>query len=153
MENQTPIEYCQQQITHFERKASHNKREALWCFKFIMVGTLLAPLLVTLGTEFWLSKVLPSVLSVFAAFCTAWLQLRKPQELWSLYRTTQRELEDHLTKFQHAVNEYEGAVNKEKLLVENVAKLSIQAHRNWVSLVPVPDSLLKNEKEPQRDSS
>lgn len=142
---QTAVEYCCQQINHFKDKSDHNKSEALWCFRLIMLGTLLAPLFVTLGTEVWTSKIIPSLLSVLAAFCTAWLQLRKPQELWSLYRTAQRELENHAVKHQHCIEEYKSSNEPDKLLVESIAKLSLNTHKKWVPTVPNPESLPKEK--------
>ena len=138
---ETPAHYCEKQISHFKEKAIHNKSEALWCFRLIMVSTLLAPLFVTLGAEVWTSKVIPSLLSVLAAFCTAWIQLRKPQELWSLYRTAQRELEDQLVKYTYQIEGYENTETADKLLAKNVAKLSLQTHQKWVAMVPTSDKL------------
>lgn len=139
--NKNATDYCQEKIQHFTKKAAHNKTESLWCFRLIMVSTLLIPVLVTLGTDIWFSKVIPSLLSALAAFCTAWIQLRKPQELWSLYRTTQRELEDQLIKYQYQLEEYEVSENIDKLLVKNVANLTLQTHQKWIPIVPNPDSL------------
>lgn len=139
--NKNATDYCQEKIQHFKNKAAHNKTESLWCFRLIMVSTLLIPVLVTLGTDIWFSKVIPSLLSALAAFCTAWIQLRKPQELWSLYRTTQRELEDQLIKYQYQLEEYEVSKDIDKLLVKNVANLTLQTHHKWIPIVPNPDSL------------
>ncbi|MDH5925057.1 DUF4231 domain-containing protein [Vibrio lentus] len=137
----SPVEYCQQQINHFKEKASHNKNEALWCFRIIMAGTLLAPVFVTLGVELWTAKVIPSLLSVLAAFCTAWIQLRKPQSLWPLYRTAQRELENHLTKYRYKIEDYGDSDTADQLLAQNVAELSFSIHNKWIPIVPSPDRL------------
>lgn len=138
---QTSTDYCQKKIDHFREKAGHNKTEALWCFRLIMGSTLLVPLFIALGPEVWSSKVVPSFLSALAAFCTAWIQLRKPQELWTLYRTTQRELEDQLVKHKYQLEDYESSENADKLLVKNVAKLTLQTHQKWMPIVPSPDNL------------
>ncbi|MCE9780955.1 DUF4231 domain-containing protein [Shewanella algae] len=131
-----PLEYCQNQISHFQSKASHNKKEALWCFRLVMIGSLLAPIFVSLGVDVWTEKVIPSILSTMAAFCTAWIQLRKPNELWSLYRTTQRELESHLVHYTYGIDNYSDTENADKLLVKNVTYLSLKAHQKWIPIVP-----------------
>lgn len=138
---QTSIQYCQKQIEHFSKKASHNKAEALWCFRILMGSTLLVPLFVTLGTEVWSSKVTPSSLSALAAFCTAWIQLRKPQELWTLYRTVQRNLEDQLIKYEYKLEDYENSDDLDKTLAQNVSNLTLQAHQKWALIAPNPDNL------------
>ncbi|RPA58868.1 DUF4231 domain-containing protein [Shewanella frigidimarina] len=138
-EEKEATSYCQEKIEHFKAKAAHNKAETLWCFRLIMISTLLVPLFVGLGTEVWISKGVPSFLSGLAAFCTAWIQLRKPQELWTLYRTTQRELEDQLTQFNYRFGDYDSSDDTNKLLAQNVAKLTLQTHHKWMPIVPSPD--------------
>lgn len=149
---QTAEEFCVAVIRGFEEKASHNKNESMRCFWVSMGGALLIPVFVTLGSgiaealgflnlQFWLAKVIPSLLSVCVAFSTGWLQLRKPQQLWSLYRTSQRELEDNLQKYRFSVGDYAEAKNKEKMLVERVTKIALDAHYAWLPMVPNPESI------------
>jgi hypothetical protein len=148
----SPEEFCKYIICGFKAKSSHNKRESMLCFWLSMGGALAAPIFVTLGDDmakflgaygsvFILSKLIPSVLSVAVAFSTAWLQLRKPQQLWALYRTSQRALEDHLCKFQYGISEYGEHENPEKLLVENVSKIALDAHYSWLPMVPNPEDI------------
>ena len=141
VQTQASTDYCQEKIDHFREKAAHNKTEALWCFRLIMGSTLLVPLFIALGPDVWSSKVIPSFLSALAAFCTAWIQLRKPQELWTLYRTTQRELEDQLVKHNYLLDDYENSDDANKLLAQNVARLTLQTHQKWMPIVPSPDNL------------
>ncbi|MCB5461756.1 DUF4231 domain-containing protein [Vibrio lentus] len=131
-------EYGVEQAKHFQKKAEHNKRESLWCFRVIMGCTLAAPVLVGLGEGFWLGKVTPSVLSALAAFCTAWVQLRKPNELWSLYRHTQREIETQITRFDFQVGEFKSLDDEggNRLLALNVSQISIDTSKRWSSKVP-----------------
>src|SRR4051794_39905675 len=86
----------------FERKATHNKTEALLCFSTVIGCSLLAPMFVTLGEGLVWGKIIPSALSLLAAGMTTWLQLRKPQQLWALYRTCQRRLEYQQAAFTYA---------------------------------------------------
>ncbi|MBG9994376.1 DUF4231 domain-containing protein [Pseudoalteromonas sp. NZS127_1] len=130
--------YGIEQLNHFKDKAAHNKFESLWCFRLIMVSTLTAPLFVTLTDGFWLSKVTPSVLSAFAAFSTAWLQLRKPQDLWALYRGAERLIEDQITQYDFLSGSYKGKDQLEasQLLVENISKVKLDTHNTWAKKVP-----------------
>ncbi|GGI18273.1 DUF4231 domain-containing protein [Oxalicibacterium faecigallinarum] len=144
--------FCVDLIEGFKKKATHNKEESMLCFWASMGGALLVPFFVTLGRDigtavgcddaiFWLEKVIPSLLSVCVAFSTGWLQLRKPQQLWSLYRTSQRELEDNLQKFRFAVGEYAVVESSEKLLIERVTKIALDAHYAWLPMVPNPEKI------------
>lgn len=140
-------ELCRRAIEEFKGKSDHNKREAMLCFVTAMLGTLGAPLFVTLGEElsvqltwtpFFLSKFIPSLLSLAAAFSTAWLQLRKPQQLWTLYRTAQRDLEEIYRAYQFKLDDFSGAMEPEKLLAETVSGIYKKTHASWVPLVPSP---------------
>src|SRR5829696_1738539 len=99
IDNEAPLEFCDRLIRGFSTKADKKKIEAVACFLLVITSTLSAPLFVTLGTGVLWGKVVPSALSLAAAGATAWLQLRKPQQLWTMYRSAQRELEDHRTRF------------------------------------------------------
>ena len=149
---QNPEEFCLAVIRGFEGKASHNKNESMLCFWASMGGALLIPVFITLGpgvaeslacpsADFWLGKVFPSLISVCVAFSTGWLQLRKPQQLWSLYRTSQRELEDNLHKYRFSVGIYADTENSEKILVEKVTKIALDAHYSWLPIVPNPENM------------
>lgn len=147
---QSPEDLCKSTIQIFKSKANHNKNESMFCFWASMGGALVAPLFVTLGADiamilgkfgsvFVLSKLIPTLLSIGVAFSTAWLQLRKPQQLWALYRTTQRKLEDNLYKWRYNILEYENHPNAEGFLVENVSKIALEAHYAWLPIVPNPE--------------
>ncbi|ENI4130592.1 DUF4231 domain-containing protein [Vibrio fluvialis] len=136
-------EYGTEQAEHFKKKADHNKKESLWCFRIIMFGTLSAPLLVGLGEGILYAKVLPSILSAVAAFCTAWLQLRKPQDLWSIYRNAQRQIEVQITHFDFNVAEYTGLDEGKasELLALTVSNLVLETNSRWTKHVPNPSNL------------
>ncbi|MEB8475011.1 DUF4231 domain-containing protein [Acidithiobacillus ferriphilus] len=147
---QSADSFCVAMIRGFEEKATHNKSESMLCFWTSMGGSLLVPVFVTLGpgmagalgfpgAGFWLGKVIPSLLSVCVAFSTGWLQLRKPQQLWPLYRTSQRELEDNLHKYRFSVDDYSDAGDRDKLLVERATKIARDAHYAWLPMVPNPE--------------
>lgn len=135
--------YGNAQALHYKRKADHNKSESIWCFRSVMVCSLLAPLFVSLGDGIWVSKVIPSGLSAIAAFSTAWLQLRKPQTLWTVYRTAQRKIETTLVHYRYGVDVYEGLTNEtaDKLLIYKVTCFASEAHNTWTKAVPDAMSL------------
>lgn len=139
---QDPQQFAKETIAGFKRKADHNKNESLACFVLVVACSLLSPLFVTLGEGLLLGKIIPSVLSLVAAGSTAWLQLRKPQSLWSLYRDCQRRLEDHLCRFQYRLAEYSADdPTREALLADAVRRVAWDAHERWLPLVPTPEAL------------
>jgi SMODS and SLOG-associating 2TM effector domain 1 len=138
---ETAQQFCERTINGLRKKADHNKREALWTFMAVIAATLATPVFVTLGPGIVLGKVVPSVLSLMAAACTTWLQQRKPQQLWAMYRTAQRELEDQQTRHRFALSPYEGVAAPDKMLAERVAEIALGLHHQWVPLVPNPDGL------------
>jgi Protein of unknown function (DUF4231) len=151
-ENKNPEEFCKTIITGFKKKSSHNKNESMVCFWLSMGGALAVPVFVTLGDDmarmlgdygssFVFSKLVPTILSAAVAFSTAWLQLRKPQQLWALYRTSQRELEDNLYKYQYRISEYSTHPEPDKLLIENVSRIALDAHYSWLPMVPNPEDI------------
>jgi len=127
--------YCDGLIKGILKKAEHNKHESLGCFMLAVVCTTTVPLFITLGDGFWLSKVVPSCLSAIATGATAWLQLRKPQHLWALYRTAQRELEDHRTRYLHGLDAYAEPTERHKILAENAADIAIDLHYDWLPVI------------------
>jgi hypothetical protein len=135
-------QFCLDRIKHFEAKANHNKSEALALFVILIFCTLASPLFITLGPGLVFGKVIPSVLSSLAAGCAVWLQQRKPQQLWTLYRTTQRRLENEEIGFRFRINEYERADEPSKLLAQRTGLICINANGLWVPLVPNPDKVM-----------
>lgn len=143
---ETSLEYAEKISKGFKAKADHNKTESLTCFTLILVASLAAPLFITLGEGVFWGKIVPSVLSVIAAGLTSWLQLRKPQKLWSMYRGAQRLIEDHVTKYNFKVGEYKTVEDTDSLLAEKVAEIALNAHNEWTSVIPSPEALSLNEQ-------
>ncbi|MGL5257927.1 MAG: SLATT domain-containing protein [Proteocatella sp.] len=127
-------------IVELQKKADHNKSEALWSFKIVMLSTLTSPMFVAFGTGDLYGKIIPSILSLIAAGLTAWLQLRKPQNLWKIYRTAQRKIENELELYKFKINEY-NSNEADKNLLLNTNKIYLETHLKWVESVPTDKSL------------
>lgn len=135
------LDYYKSVRKGMREKANHNKLEAQICFTAIIACTLLAPLFVTLGNGTFLSKVIPSLLSVTAGGLTSWLQLRKPQRLWVLYRRAQRELEEQKANFDFKDGDFADSEEADKLLARKVTQTARWVHDSWEGLVPEPEML------------
>jgi Protein of unknown function (DUF4231) len=137
-----PLQFAETTISAFKAKANHNKSESLFCFTIVVGCSLVTPLFVTLGDGLFWGKILPSMLSLSAAASTAWLQLRKPQNLWSLYRDCQRRIEDHVYKYKYHLAEYQISDDERlRLLADAVRTVAWDAHQRWLPLVPTPEAI------------
>lgn len=135
------IDYYKSVRKGMREKANHNKTEAQNCFIIIIACTLLAPLFVTLGDGVLLAKAVPSLLSVTAGGLTSWLQLRKPQRLWVLYRRAQRELEEQKANYDFKDGDFADAADPDTLLARKVTHVARWVHDSWEGLVPEPEML------------
>ncbi|MFQ3252307.1 MAG: hypothetical protein ACI9U6_000584 [Loktanella salsilacus] len=146
------LDYYRSVRKGMREKANHNKLEAQTCFATIIVCTLLAPLFVTLGSGVFLAKVVPSLMSVTAGGLTSWLQLRKPQRLWVLYRRAQRELEEQKANYDFQDDDFADADDRDKLLARKVTNVSRWVHDSWEGLIPEPDMLAtdKGNQSPEK---
>lgn len=135
------LDYYKSVRKGMREKANHNKTEAQTCFAAIIACTLLAPLFVTLGDGVLLGKLVPSFLSVTAGGLTSWLQLRKPQRLWVLYRRAQRELEEQKANYDFKDEDFADATEPDKLLARKVTHVTRWVHDSWEGLIPEPDML------------
>lgn len=137
-----PLQFAEDTLRVFMKKSDHNKSEALACFSLIVVGSLVSPLFVTLGEGVLFGKIVPSILSLSAAASTTWLQLRKPQSLWSLYRDCQRRIEDHVYKYQYHLDQYStNDAERSSLLADAVRIIAWDAHQRWLPLVPTSEEI------------
>lgn len=140
--SEDPTQLAEAAACNFRNKADHNKRESLFCFTVVVVFSLASPLFVMLGVGLFWGKILPSVLSLSVAASTAWLQLRKPQNLWSIYRDSQRRIEDSLCKYKFRLSEFDAPdLDRARLLAETVRAVAWDAHQKWLPLVPTPDAV------------
>lgn len=138
-------EYSKKILDGFTKKAGHNKRESLTCIALILGSSALAPLFITLGNGLFWGKIVPSVLSAVAGVFTSWMQLRKPQKLWGMYREAQRLIEDQVTKHQFKIGDYDTGEDIDRLLAEKIASIALNAHNEWVKVIPAPETLTHKE--------
>lgn len=138
--------YTSESIEHFKEKADHNKAEALWSFRLIIVSSLATPLLISLNDDNFWGKVVPAVLSTFVAFGTTWLQKRQPQQLWKLYRSSQRKIEIEEASHRFGLDDYENVADKDKILAKKINTIKLEAHSSWESLVPAPSKSKSDNK-------
>lgn len=142
------VELANAAINHFRTKADHNKLESLFFFFIIVTFSLLSPMFVMLGDGLIVGKIIPSCLSLVVAASTAWLQLRKLQHLWAIYRDSQRKIEDVLCRYQFNLGEFSvDEVEKTRLLADSTRAISWEAHTRWLPLVPNPESVTRSESE------
>jgi hypothetical protein len=135
-------DYCSAIRDGLREKADHNKHESQIAFFGAISLTLVTPLFVTLADGWLLGKLVPAVLSVLSAAATAWLQLRKPQRLWAIYRRGQRELEREKASYDFRLDVYADDGERDKLLAKKVTDIAFRVHEQWEGLVPEPDALL-----------
>ena len=142
VEEPSPQQFAEETMQGFKKKADHNKAESLACFIAVVSCSLASPLFVTLGEGIIWGKIVPSVMSLTAAASTAWLQLRKPQSLWTLYRDCQRRIEDHLYKYRYRLAEYATEeAESSRHLADAIRKIAWDAHQRWLPLVPTPEAI------------
>jgi hypothetical protein len=138
---ESPAHYCERTLAGIKSKADHNKTEAMLCFGIGAAATLLVPAFIALGSGLVVGKIIPSALSLVTSFCTGWLQLRRPQLLWGLYRGAQRELEDAQSRYRYRLNDYASTDDPGRVLAERVADIALDLHRKWAPLIPNPENM------------
>jgi hypothetical protein len=142
-----PEELCQEFIDDFRNKAAHNKKESIVCIWLTIGGASVAPFFVTLGADLAgiiglenyvivFSKIIPTIISISVAISATWLQVRKPQQLWALYRTAQRNLEHQLYQYKYKVSHFEKAENSKSIFVEKIIEIRNETHNSWLNLIP-----------------
>lgn len=151
--DESAVDFAQRTVRGFRRKADHNKTESILTFLGVLVPSLVAPIFITLGTGLVWGKIVPVVLSLCASFASAWLQLRKPQQLWAIYRSAQRYIEHHLNRYRYSIGPYARAKDKDhkdRLLAKHIDQIALMAHEMWVPLIPSADALDKAADASQR---
>ena len=143
LERESASQYAQRMRKHFALKADHNKRESLAGFTFVVIGTLAVSGFVAFGTDVILAKIVPLCLSLTATAVSTWLHFRRPHQLWGIYRSAQRYIENNQVKHRFGVDEYGTASDKDALLAKAVAEIALAANALWLPLIPSPEGLEK----------
>jgi hypothetical protein len=118
-----------------KKKADKNKDFSTFLFLIVLLATVITPVLILISDDFYISKVIPALLSASAALSSYWIQLRKPHERWALYRTTQREIESEINKYTFSIDGYNDST-KEILLAKRVNDLALKLHYDWMPMIP-----------------
>ncbi|EKN5094273.1 DUF4231 domain-containing protein [Yersinia enterocolitica] len=139
--NTNAITIANEMIEHFEKKANHNKNESLLFFCIALLGSLIAPIFFTLGNDLFMSKIIPSLISVATAFSISWLQLRKPQSLWGLYRSYQRKIESLVLKYNFNIEPFNNSETKDAQMIELLCNIKEESHDKWMQLVPKAEAV------------
>lgn len=121
-------------VNSFKNKANHNKHETQFCFVLIITCTTAAPVFLSFGEDAIWSKIVPAALSLIAAATTSWVQFRKPERLWSIYRRAQRELEQERIKYDFSLEEYKDD-DKEKVFASKASSIAFEAHCKWEGIL------------------
>ena len=143
---ETPLEYALRIRNGISNKAEKNKNLSTQLFVTILFATVFSPLLILLTTDIWISKYIPAFVTACAALASYWLQLRKPQERWVIYRTAQREIEFEIDQYCHENGDYSNTETKDKLLSDRVSKRALQLHYEWIPVVPKVEDIEKTAK-------
>ena len=130
----TPLEYVKSQKDHFRDKANRNKRIVNYSMAIIILSSVMSPVFILISNDFWISKLVPSLLGSLAAFCTYWIQLKKPQEKWILFRTAEKEIESEISNFIYSCDQKKENENE---LAVRVSKYVKNVHQSWIPLVPI----------------
>lgn len=139
----TALEYSKQIRDGIKEKATKNKNQSTFLFLVVLITTVFAPILILLPFGDVVTKYIPAFLTASAALATYWLQLRKPQERWVIYRGAQREIEYEIDRYKFETGIYSDSQNKEKLLAERVSKRALELHYEWVPFAPKVEEIEK----------
>lgn len=136
MDKQIELEFAEKICNGIKKKADKNKSLATFFFGVIILATVLSPTLILVSDNVIISKYIPASLSVLAAIAAYWIQVRKPNERWVLYRTYQRELEHEINSYKFQTGKYKDSEQKDKLLAESVNDKALNLHYDWIPMVP-----------------
>ena len=128
------IQYALRHRDYFKNKSNKNKRISNKLLIIIILSSVLTPVFILVSADFWISKLLPSVLGAAAAFSSYWIQLKKPQEKWILFRSAQRQIEYEIDIYKFNLSNL-SQKDLEKSLAMKVSQINLEAHQNWIPLL------------------
>ena len=136
MEKNNALRHAEEIKNGIKAKADKNKSWSTFFFAVIILATVISPTLILVSDYDIVSKYIPAGLSILAAIAAYWIQIRKPNERWVLYRTYQRELEYEISQYKFETGKYDTEEDKEKLLANSVNEKALKLHYDWVPIVP-----------------
>ena len=148
-ENLTALDYSKEIRDGIKEKATQNKNQSTFLYLVILFTTVFVPILILLPSGDFVTKYIPAFMSACAALASYWLQLRKPQERWVIYRGAQREIEYQIDQYKFENDEYNDPKSKDKLLADRVSKRALELHYEWVPFAPKAeeiDKIIKGNK-------
>ena len=134
----TPADQCEAIVRSIAAKANSNKRRARLSTLILTAIPALIPVCIIISTQvndFWVGKVVPSVLAAASALLAALVDIERPHERWNLYRRYQRVLEAELLRYRHRVGRYSGD-DADKVLIEEFSRQQVDLHNEWSGLIP-----------------
>jgi hypothetical protein len=130
------IDYANRTLNGIKEKAKRNKRGSTIFFLCLLIPTAITPILILLPFGDILTKYIPAAITALASFSSAWMQLRKPQERWVLYRTAQREIEFEVDQYSYGLGSYSDPKTKDEILADRISKRALQLHYDWIPIFP-----------------
>ena len=101
----------------------------------LTAATALIPVFIGLASNFWLGRVVPSVFAALAAIGTAWVQIERPHERWSLYRRYHRAFQMDRILYVNGVDPY-NRDDRDTVLIERLTLGQMELHDEWAGLLP-----------------
>jgi Protein of unknown function (DUF4231) len=130
------LEYARNTLQGIKDKAERNKHWSDALFFIIIAATASSPILILLPLAPIWSRNAPAILTALASVASAWVQLRKPQERWALYRTAQREIEFEIDQYTFGLGKYRDLTTRVSVLADAVSNRALQLHYEWLPMVP-----------------
>jgi Protein of unknown function (DUF4231) len=114
-----------EQTKWYETKANENKSRFHIFQAIIIIASVIIPIVNLIDFATFEIRIISSILGGTVAGVTAFMQLKKYQENWLLYRATEENLEKEKYLFLYGAGPYSDAKddNRKKILVERVESI------------------------------
>jgi hypothetical protein len=138
-------------------KADKNKRRARRAALALTASTALVPVALLVAEQFadgssgafWFGRLIPGVLSAFAAVLARWMQIEQPHQRWTLYRHWQRHFEAERLRYRQGLPPFD-ADGRDRLLAKSLADGQERLDVEWSSLVPISSVIGDNHDSQHR---
>jgi hypothetical protein len=125
----TESNYVEERLTDqtnwYERKANENKSKFHIFQSIIIIASVIIPIINLINFAPFEIRIISSILGGTVTGITAFIQLKKYQENWLLYRATEENLKKEKYLFLYDAGPYSDAKddNRKKILVERVESI------------------------------